>query len=58
MPGLDPGIHHVSKKIDCRVNPGNDEKGRLQWAATLSALLLPHQVSEAPEQIMRVARAG
>jgi hypothetical protein len=25
MPGLDPGIHHSSKKMDCRVKPGNDE---------------------------------
>jgi hypothetical protein len=30
MPGLDPGIHrssqeHFSKKMDCRVKPGNDE---------------------------------
>src|SRR4051812_45512185 len=25
MPGLDPGIHHPSKKMDCRVKPGNDE---------------------------------
>jgi hypothetical protein len=29
MPGLDPGIHqssqdHFSKKMDCRVEPGND----------------------------------
>ena len=24
MPGLDPGIHHVAKKMDCRVEPGND----------------------------------
>jgi hypothetical protein len=29
MPGLDPGIHHVSqeglsKRMDCRVKPGND----------------------------------
>jgi hypothetical protein len=24
MPGLDPGIH-PSKKMDCRVKPGNDE---------------------------------
>jgi hypothetical protein len=30
MPGLGPGIHrssqeHSSKKMDCRVKPGNDE---------------------------------
>jgi hypothetical protein len=30
MPGLDPGIHHPSKKcfvrkMDCRVEPGNDD---------------------------------
>jgi len=24
MPGLDPGIHHASQKMDCRVKPGND----------------------------------
>jgi hypothetical protein len=32
MPGLDPGIHqssqdHFSKKMDCRVKPGNDGVG-------------------------------
>jgi hypothetical protein len=26
MPGLDPGIHRLHKKLDCRVKPGNDEK--------------------------------
>jgi hypothetical protein len=26
MPGLDPGIHHA-KKMDCRVKPGNDNRG-------------------------------
>jgi hypothetical protein len=25
MPGLDPGIHHLTKKMDCRVKPGNDD---------------------------------
>jgi hypothetical protein len=25
MPGLDPGIHHFGKNMDCRVKPGNDE---------------------------------
>jgi hypothetical protein len=29
MPGLDPGIHQLrkslTKKMDCRVKPGNDE---------------------------------
>jgi len=25
MPGLDPGIHRFSRKMDCRVKPGNDE---------------------------------
>jgi hypothetical protein len=25
MPGLDPGIHHSSEKMDCRVKPGNDD---------------------------------
>jgi hypothetical protein len=25
MPGLDPGIHRFSKKIDRRVKPGDDE---------------------------------
>jgi hypothetical protein len=24
MPGLDPGIHLLSKMMDCRVKPGND----------------------------------
>lgn len=24
MPGLDPGIHPSRKKLDCRVEPGND----------------------------------
>jgi hypothetical protein len=27
MPGLDPGIHRVVA-LDCRVEPGNDKKGR------------------------------
>jgi ureidoglycolate dehydrogenase (NAD+) len=27
MPGLDPGIHPLRKKLDCRVKPGNDERG-------------------------------
>jgi len=22
----DPGIHHLRKKLDCRVKPGNDER--------------------------------
>ncbi len=26
MPGLDPGIHHSFKEMDCRVKPGNDRK--------------------------------
>ncbi len=25
MPGLDPGIHHFHKKMDCRIKSGNDE---------------------------------
>jgi hypothetical protein len=25
MPGLDPGIHLSSGKLDCRVKPGNDD---------------------------------
>jgi hypothetical protein len=25
MPGLDPGIHLLPKKMDCRVKPGNDK---------------------------------
>jgi hypothetical protein len=25
MRGLDPRIHHIAKKMDCRVKPGNDE---------------------------------
>jgi hypothetical protein len=24
MRGLDPRVHHVTKKMDCRVEPGND----------------------------------
>src|SRR5499427_6869261 len=27
MPGLDPGIHLLAKRMDCRVEPGNDEAG-------------------------------
>jgi hypothetical protein len=27
MPGLDPGIHRPSQKMDCRVKAGNDEFG-------------------------------
>jgi hypothetical protein len=23
-PGLEPGIHRFTKKMDCRVEPGND----------------------------------
>jgi hypothetical protein len=26
MPGLDPGIHQSSKKMDRRVKPGDDER--------------------------------
>jgi hypothetical protein len=26
MPGLDPGIHHFVKKMDCRIKSGNDER--------------------------------
>ena len=29
MPGLDPGIHLLSRKMDCRVKPGNDENEAL-----------------------------
>jgi hypothetical protein len=25
MPGLDPGIHHLAKKMDCRLKAGNDD---------------------------------
>jgi len=25
IPGLDPGIHHFVKTLDCRVEPGNDK---------------------------------
>jgi hypothetical protein len=28
MPGLDPGIHLFRKMMDCRVKPGNDERGK------------------------------
>jgi hypothetical protein len=24
VPGLDPGIHRFAKRMDCRVEPGND----------------------------------
>jgi hypothetical protein len=27
MAGLDPAIHSFRKKLDCRVKPGNDERG-------------------------------
>jgi hypothetical protein len=27
MPGLDPGIQLIAKRMDCRVKPGNDERG-------------------------------
>jgi hypothetical protein len=30
MPGLDPGIHHLRKKLDCRVKPGNDERNNIR----------------------------
>jgi hypothetical protein len=34
MPGLDPGIHPLCKSLakvmDCRVKPGNDDKGARQ----------------------------
>jgi hypothetical protein len=26
MPGLDPGIHHLRKKLDCRVKPAMTDK--------------------------------
>jgi hypothetical protein len=29
MPGLDPDIH-LSKELDCRVKPGNDEQGKIR----------------------------
>jgi len=54
MPGLDPGIHqssqdHFSKKMDCRVEPGNDGVGEgtrlcsmsLQGATRRSNLRVP-----------------
>ena len=25
MPGLDPGIHRLAKKLDCRLKAGNDD---------------------------------
>src|SRR5581483_12341474 len=47
------GSGHPSffKRMDCRVKPGNDE-------LRLRPLVRPHQIGEAVEQIMRVARAG
>ena len=26
-PGLDPGVHHLRKRMDCRVKPGNNAEG-------------------------------
>jgi hypothetical protein len=26
MPGLDPGIHPLRRKLDCRIKSGNDER--------------------------------
>jgi hypothetical protein len=50
MPGLDPGIHHlrekhVSKKMDCRVKPGNDE---LFWRGCLKlkSIVVPDKRAE------------
>src|SRR5579859_4810951 len=51
MPGLDPGIHHFSRKMDRRVKPGDDDLAS-------GPLLRAHQIGEAVEQIVRVARAG
>jgi hypothetical protein len=34
MPGLDPGIHqslNLSKTMDHRVKPGDDDHGLLRW---------------------------
>jgi hypothetical protein len=28
MRGLDPRIHHLAKRMDCRVKPGNDDRFR------------------------------
>jgi acyl-CoA thioester hydrolase len=37
MPGLDPGIHLLEKKMDCRVKPGNDKSRRFQAALFIEA---------------------
>ena len=36
MPGLDPSIHHLSKKIDRRVKPSDD----IMWAGCISVLVV------------------
>src|SRR5712691_3168797 len=36
MPGLDPGIHQFRKKMDCRVEPGNDASGSVALLSTRS----------------------
>jgi hypothetical protein len=42
MPGLDPGIHHLdvglSKQMDCRVQPGNDDS----FETWLFEMRMPH----------------
>jgi hypothetical protein len=43
MPGFDPGIHPSSKKMDCRVKPGNDgEKDELPSSGGPSRILEAH----------------
>jgi hypothetical protein len=44
MPGLDPGIHQLFKKMDCRVKPGNDEH-EINWGR--------HPVARSAAQLRR-----
>jgi hypothetical protein len=30
MPGLDPGIHHLAKKMDRRIKSGDDDRATLR----------------------------
>src|SRR5712671_5158487 len=48
MPGLDPGIHRFArvftKKMDCRVKPGNDEDAARSCPMPRHAQYVPHGV--------------
>jgi len=60
MRGLDPRIHHLAMKMDCRVKPGNDDgeavnpQVRRVGKGTLSASgpCQPHRLSAVPTIIM------